>query len=307
MHPFRFGAVVGAVSARADWVERVLQAEAFGYDVVLCTDHFTTKLAPVPALVSAAELTELRVGTYVLANDFRHPAAVAKEAATVDVLSEGRMELGIGAGWLRSDYRPLGIPFDRPGVRIDRLEEAVAVIRGCWAEGPFDFEGSHYRIEGYEGFPKPVQDSIPLMLGGGGPRMLRLAGRLADIVGISLDLRKATADALAAEIAGAGSALARRIEWIRQGAGDRFADLQLTVLLFGVEIGDRRQGLARLAERFDTTPEAAAASPHLLAGSVDEVCDVLRERRERYGINYLAVGEGDLEAMAPVVDRLSGT
>ncbi len=304
-HPFRFGAVLGAVQDAGEWAAQVARAEELGYDIVLCTDHFTRKLAPVPALASAAERSRLRIGTFVLGNDFRHPVLVAKEAASLDVVSGGRMELGIGAGWSRADYEPVGIPFDPPGTRIDRLVEAIEVIRRCWAPGPFSFAGDHYRIEAYEGFPKPVQDPIPILIGGGGPRVLRLAGRLADVVGISLDLRAGTTDGLAAEIGDAGRVLDQRVSWIREGAGERFDDLELNVLLFGVEIGST-DGWDRLARRFDTTPEAARGSPHLLAGSVDEVCELLERRRARFGINYVAVGQADLEAMGPVVERLAG-
>jgi len=302
---FRFGAVVGAVEGPQDWADQVAKAEDLGYDIVLCTDHLSRKLAPVPALASAAERSSLRIGTFVLGNDFRHPVFVAKEAASLDVISAGRMELGIGAGWMRADYDPVGLPFDRPGRRIERMVEAVDVIRRCWADGPFSFAGEHYRIDGYEGFPKPVQDRIPILIGGGGPRVLRLAGRLADIVGISIDLRSGTTDALAAEIGNAGDALQQRITWIREGAGERFDVLELNVLVFGVEIGGTG-GWERLARRFDTTPDAARESPHLLAGSVGEVCELLEERRDRFGISYVAIGQDHLEAMAPVVERLAG-
>ncbi len=305
-HPFRFGAILGAVQTRKEWVEQLRMAEDLGYDIVLCTDHFTQKLAPTPALASAAERTRLRIGTIVLGNDFRHPALVAKEAASLDVISEGRFELGIGAGWARADYEPVGLAFDPPGRRIERLAEAVEVIRRCWAPGPFSFAGEHYHFDGYEGFPKPIQDPIPVFMGGGGPRMLRLAGRCADIVGISLELRAGTTDQLASEIGDAGTVLDRRIGWIREGAGERFDELELNVLLFGVEIGTP-DGWERLARRFDTTPEAATQSPHLVAGSVEEVCELLQARRARFGINYLAVNQANLEAMGPVVERLSGT
>ena len=190
-HPFRFGVINEQMKAPAAWFDHVRRVEALGYATFLLRDHFVPdffgdQYAPLPALMAAAGVTStLRLGTMVIDNDYRHPLLLAKEMATLDCLSGGRVELGIGAGWLRTEYEQAGLVFDRAGVRIDRLEEAVRVIKGFWADQPLTFTGAHYQITGIDGVPKPLQrPHPPLLIGGGKERMLRLAGRVADIVGI---------------------------------------------------------------------------------------------------------------------------
>ena len=183
---FRFGVTLPGLPTAEEWIGWARQAEDFGYDIALIPDHFGEQLAPLPALMAAACATSiLRVGTLVLGNDYRHPVMVAKEAATLDVLSNGRFELGLGAGWMLSDYRRSGMPFDRPGIRVSRLEESITVIKGLLGPGPFSFEGTYYRISDLDGYPKPVQQpKLPILVGGGGRRMLKIAAREADIIAL---------------------------------------------------------------------------------------------------------------------------
>jgi probable F420-dependent oxidoreductase len=185
---FRFGVQASTPRTAAQWAEQARKIEGLGYTTLLMPDHFAdTAFAPMAALpFAAAATTNLRIGMLVLGNDYKHPAVVAKEAATLDVLSDGRLEFGLGAGWMTADYETLGLTYDRPGVRIDRLAEALAVVKGAWGDGPFDFSGEHYDITAYDGLPKPLQrPRPPILVGGGGAKVLRLAGREADIVGIN--------------------------------------------------------------------------------------------------------------------------
>src|SRR5437660_5819464 len=185
-HTFRFGVQASTARTGAEWAKQARTIESLGYSTLFMPDHFVdTELAPMVALSFAAAATDtLHIGMLVLGNDYKHPAVVAKEAATLDVLSGGRLEFGLGAGWMTADYAALGLPYDSPGTRIARLGEALAVIKGAWGDGAFDLSGDHYRITAYDGLPKPLQrPRPPIVVGGGGPKVLRLAGREADIVG----------------------------------------------------------------------------------------------------------------------------
>jgi probable F420-dependent oxidoreductase len=250
----------------------------------------------------------IRLGTLVLANDYRHPVVAAKDAATLDVLSDGRLELGVGAGWMTTDYETSGIPLDPPGTRVERLAEGLTVMRGLFADGPFSFEGEHYRIDGLEGFPKPVQrPGPPIVLGGGGPRMLRLAAREADIVGINVNLAVGVID----ERAGADAteeATQAKVDLVREAAGERFSEIELQVRVHIVAVTDDRDAMAELlAPALGISPAAALASPHAIAGTPEQIADDLRARRERWGISYLGVSVDALDALAPVVAALAGT
>ncbi|HSJ34668.1 MAG TPA: TIGR03621 family F420-dependent LLM class oxidoreductase [Acidimicrobiia bacterium] len=305
MHPFRFGAMVGRAASRSEWLDQVRRAEDLGFSTLFISDHFSDKLAPLPALAMAAEHTSLRIGTLVLANDFRHPAVVAKEAATVDLLSGGRLELGLGTGWSDTDYEASGIERSSPGTQVDRLEEAVRVMRGLWSPEPVDFAGEHYRVF-LDGLPDPGPGRPTLLIGGGARRMLGLAGRHADIVGISAGEITRRGE-LRHKVAHAGEMMDRRMEWVRAEAGERFSDLEVNILTFGVAVGDRRQAAARLAEQWDTGPEAILSSPHFLVGDPDQIAADLVERRERWGINYPVIQAESLADMAPVVAALAGS
>lgn len=306
LRPFRFGVTAPTVLSGPAWVERVRRIEQLGYSIVHVPDHFRDQLAPVPALTAAAvATTRLRVGSLVFSNDFRHPVVLAKEAATLDVLSGGRFELGLGSGWLREEYDQAGIPFDAPGTRIERLAESVAIVKGLLAGERVTFTGRHYAIVGLPGRPRPVQrPHPPILIGGGGQRTLSLAAREASIVGL---VPRARRDGGGLDRADFGeAALRQKVEWVRAAGGDRFEALELHALIQAVVVSDRRTAAEQLASRFSVPPELLLESPYVLAGTVDEICETVRQRRERYGISYLSVFDRDLEAFAPVVARLVG-
>jgi probable F420-dependent oxidoreductase len=307
---FRFGVQCGGDRDRSSLEQLARKIEELGYETFYVPDHFIdTQMAPIIAMAVAAEATTtLRVGALVLDNDYKHPAVLAKEIATLDRLSDGRVELGIGAGWMKVDYDALGIPYDPAGVRIDRLEEALGVIKGAWGPEPYSFSGKHYTITDYNGLPKPTQPPRPpILIGGGGPRVLRLAGREADIVGINPNLRAGavTNDAATDSVA---EMIDQKVGWIREGAGNRFDDLELQIRYFFAAITDDRQGLAAAAAPgFGLEPEAALEAGITCIGTIDEICDQLVARRERWGVSYIVIGDDLFEAFAPVVERLAGT
>jgi probable F420-dependent oxidoreductase len=308
--PFRFGVQGGGDHDRASFEQLVHKVEALGYSTFYVPDHFVdAQMAPMIAMAVAAEATRtLRVGALVFDNDYKHPAVLAKEIATLDRLSDGRVELGIGAGWMKSDYDAIGIPYDPAGVRVDRLEEGLAVIKGAFGPEAYSFEGKHYRISDYNGLPKPTQQPHPpILVGGGGPRVLRLAGREADIVGINPNLRagRVTNDAAADSVA---DMIDQKVGWIREGAGPRFDNLELQIRYFFAAITDDRQGLGEAAApAFGLAAEEALESGLACVGTVDEICDQLVARRERWGVSYIVIGDDLFEAFAPVVERLAGT
>ena len=308
VRPFRFGVTAPTPSGGTDWAERARRVEQLGYSILVVPDHFRDHLAPVPALTAAAlATTRLRVGSLVFSNDFRHPAVLAKEAATIDVLSGGRFELGLGGGWLRAEYDQTGIPFDAPGTRIERLEEAVTIIKGLLAGERVTFAGRHYTIADLEGRPTPVQrPHPPIAIGGGGRRTLTLAAREASIVGL---VPRARRDGSGLDMTDLSDAATReKLEWVRSAAGDRFDSLEIHALIQAVAVGDRRTAAADdLASRFKVAREVVLETPYVLLGTIKEMCESLRQRRERYGISYLTVFERDMEVFAPVVARLAGT
>ena len=307
---FRFGVQASSGRTGAEWAEQARKVEGLGYSTLFMPDHFVdTAFAPMVALSFAAAATSsLRIGMLVLGNDYKHPAIVAKEAATLDVLSDGRLEFGLGAGWMTTDYTALGLPYDSPGTRIERLGEALAVIKGAWGDGVFDFSGEHYAISAYDALPKPLQQPRPpIVVGGGGPKVLRLAGREADIVGINPILRAGEIGVDAARDTLGDSSL-RKVGWIREGAGDRFDELELQIRYFVASITDDAQALAEaMAPAFGVDPSEALDSGGVLAGSVDQVCDTLVARREQWGVSYVVFGDDQYEEFAPVVARLAGT
>lgn len=307
--PFRFGVQASAPPPGATWPELARRVEDLGYDVLTVADHLDEQYAVVPAMQAAADATtSLRIGALVLCNDYRHPVVAAKELATIDVLSGGRLEAGLGAGWMTSDYAQAGIPLDPAGRRIDRMVEALDVLDALWSDGPATFHGDHYRITGLDGRPKPLQrPRPPLLVGGGGRRVLSVAARRADIVGINVNLAKGVIDADAGPD-GTAARTDEKVAWVREAAGARFEDLELQVRVHLVVVTDDRSGVAEaFAPAFGLTPGEAVATPHALVGSVEELCDDLLARRERWGISYVGIGVDALDAMAPVVARLRGT
>lgn len=306
--PFRFGLQSSAAPSRAGWLEKARKVEALGYAVLSVPDHFASAGFAVAAALTAAAsaTTTLRLGSFVFANDYRHPVVLAHEAATVDLLSDGRLELGIGAGWLRSEYRAAGLPFDPAGVRVSRLKEAVRLLKALFADGPTTLAGEHYRVEELDVALKPVQrPHPPILVGGGGRRVLSLAALEADIVGFAppalpdgtLDVGGTTA-----------AAVARQVEWIREAAGNRLGSLELNAYIQAIEVTDDARGAAdRLAREFGLPAAEILASSHVLVGSREGIAETLRERRERYGQSYVTVREEHLVRFAPIVADLTGT
>jgi probable F420-dependent oxidoreductase len=305
--PFRFGVELAGAPSVAAWRELAREAESLGYSVLCVADHFGTNFAPLPALTAAAEATSsIRLATMVLANDYRHPLVLAQEVATLDVLSEGRFELGIGAGWMRADYEAAGIDYDGPGVRVERLEEAVQVLRGALGPGPFTFAGKHYRVDCAGITPPPVQAPVPILIGGGGRRVLSLAGYRADIVSINFNLRAGAFDAATWQN-GTTDATIEKLAWVRAAAGNRADDIEYNIDLLAVVTDDRANALQMLSNDLGMSPGELERTPHALVGSVNEVADTIIARREAFGFSYITVTEDAMRSMAPVVARLAGT
>jgi probable F420-dependent oxidoreductase len=308
VHPFRFGIQCRGPADGTGWREMARKVEDQGWATLTVADHLDDGLAPIPALMAAADATTtLTVGSMVLANDYRHPVVLAKEAATIDLLSGGRFELGLGAGWTTADYETAGFPLDRPGVRIERLAEAIEVLRGLWGDEACSFDGAHYQVSGIPGTPRPARPGgPPLVVGGGGERILRLAARTADVVAINVNLKAGVIDERAFPD-GVPAATDRKLAWIREAAGPRYDDLELQVRVHLAMVTDDRDDLIEeLAPAFGLTPDEARATPHALIGSVDEICDQLVERRERWGITRIGLSQDHLDAFAPIVSRLAG-
>lgn len=306
--PFRFGVSAFLATSGADWKQKARQIEEMGYATLVIADHFGPGVAPFSAMAVAAAATDtLRVGTFVLDNDLRHPAVVAKELATLDVLSDGRVEAGIGAGWKLEDYTQTGITFDAPGIRVSRLEEALKIIKGFWTNERFSFSGEHYRVEELEGLPRVVQSPHPpIFIGGGGKRILGIAGREADIVGM---LAKTKADGSGVDDADATPAgLRRRVRTLGDAAGDRFDQLELNLLLQFVRITDDVEAEARrIADGWETDTESILDMPEGLIGSEQQIVAKLRWLRDEFGISYFTVFGDAYEDFAPVVAELAGT
>jgi probable F420-dependent oxidoreductase len=308
-HPrrFRFGVQIANATSRKDWLEKIRKVADLGYSSIFMPDHFGEQLGPIPALMTVVENSDLRVGTLVLDNDYKHPVVLAKEAATIDVLSEGRLELGIGAGWLKTDYDQSGITYDPPKVRVDRFEEGLKVLKGAFGDGPFSFGGDHYTITNYDGFPKPVQrPHPPILIGGGGKRMLRIAAREADIIGVNPNLAPGEVNM---EVGRDGTAerFDEKLRWVEAAAGDRFDDIEFNTLIFiGIITDDALGASGNFAPMFGLTPEEGLEVPLALVGTVDQICDTLIERRDRWNISYYTLSEGLLESFAPIAERMNG-
>jgi probable F420-dependent oxidoreductase len=310
-HPrtFRFGVEMPRPFDGMSWADSARRLEDLGYSTLLVPDHFHSGFGPITAMATAAAATTtLRVAPMVLACDFRHPAALAKELASIDVLSEGRLEVGLGAGYNPLDYSRSGIAYDPPGVRVDRLIEHTHVLRALFADGPAEFEGEHYRIGGLDGTPKPFRPGgPPILLAGGGPRLLTFAAQYADIIGVNPSL-PSKPDATTAR-----DALADRIDakfdLIRGAAGDRFDSLEFSAWISTATIGPEPEVTATrdaLSARFGVPPDEAVQSPVVLVGDHPAIVDELHHRRERWGYSYTVLQFEQSEAFAPVVAELAG-
>ncbi|MEA2682312.1 MAG: hypothetical protein QOK05_640 [Chloroflexota bacterium] len=297
---------------RQEWIDDVRQAEAAGFDTVTVTDHFRSSGGVFGSLIAAYDAApSLRIGTAVLNNDFWLPSLLAREVITADVLSDGHMELGLGAGWDEPDYLAMGLERQPIGDRISKLEEAIQILRMAFAGEPVKFQGTYYNVDGGAPWPRPVQERLPLLIGGGGKRILELAARSADIVSIHRVLQAGVAASWVADAGEHGEhpdAMSERVSWVRAAAGDRFDSLQLHAILLKAVVTDRREEVALEVGPPGFSAEAVLASPHFLIGSVDQMVSDLVERRERYGISYWTLVYGnDVNAFAPVVQRLAGT
>jgi probable F420-dependent oxidoreductase len=309
MAAFRFGVQLSKAVSAAAWRDTARRIEGLGYSTLFIPDHLDDQYGPLVALTVAAEsTTTLRIGSLVFSNDYRHPVILAKEVATLDLFSEGRVEFGIGAGWMTSDYEQAGIPSERPGRRITTMAESLAVMKSLWATGEATFQGRHYQVDGAIGFPQTVQrPHPPIIIGGGGERVLGIAAREADIVGVNPNL---AAGYVGTEVLETTTAeyYHRRLDWIRQAAGSRFDSLELQCLTFFVQIvPNREEATARLASMLQVSTEQIDGSPVALIGTTDQIIEILRERREVFGFSYVVVHEAEIEAFAPVVAALVGT
>jgi len=293
----------------AEWIDTAKKAEDLGYSALLMPDHFGNQLAPIAALSTAAAVTEtLRIGTLVFANDFRHPAYLAKEMSTLDLLSEGRLEVGLGAGWMNSDYAETGMTHDRAGIRIDRMIEGIEVLRGLWGADKFSFSGDHYTITDMDGLPKPVQaDGPPIIVGGGGKRVLSTAARMADIVGVNPNVGEGVVGAEAIKSMSA-DATEEKLGWVRAAAGDRFDDIEISILKFVTIVTDDRDAVAeKVGGGMGMDAATILASPHTLVGSAEQIADELIGQRERWQGSYVTVQSDAIDSFAPVVAALAGT
>lgn len=319
--PFRFGVQAFEASSAADWFETVRQAEGAGYSTLFGTDHYfgpgsisdstghrPVDVAPIVSLSMAAAMTStLRVGCRVFCVDYHHPVVLAKEMATLDQLSGGRVEVGLGAGWVAAEYDGLGVPMANAGTRIEKLGEYAELFRAHWTGEQLDIHGRHVTATGFAGRPVPAQQpGPPIMIGGGAPKVLRTAGRHADIV--SLNFNNSSGKLGSASVASSGAAATEeKIGWVREGAGDRFDQLELEIAAYFVAVGPNwESALEAMAARFGVELDAFASHPHALFGSVERVCELLQERRERYGVSYITVAQRYLDEFAPVVAALSG-
>jgi probable F420-dependent oxidoreductase len=304
----RFAVQLLAAPDGPGWASLAKKAEDSGFDVVSLPDHLGEQFAPLPALTAAAcATTRLRLSMFVLANDMRHPGILAKEVATLDVLSGGRVELGLGAGWDQVEYTALGIPFDRPSVRIARLEEAVRAIRALLAGEAVSQAGEHYQLQGLSVRPRPVQaGGVPIVLGGGGRKMLSLAGRLGDIVSVAAENNGRNDPS----VLGPGitrAVVENQIGWVRDAAGARFDRIELNLRVRLAAIGVDREMEARSgAAGMECSADDLLGSPFCLFGQVDEVADQLLRTRDELGISYFTISQRHMEQMAPVVERVAG-
>jgi probable F420-dependent oxidoreductase len=312
MRPFTF--LVDDVTATnaTELGERARRAEALGATTFVIPDHLVPMMAPIPYLATVSAATErIRISAFVHNNDLRHPVILAKDLATLDILSGGRLDVGIGAGWNKPEYDAIGLPFDPVRVRVSRLTEAVAVLKGCFGEEAFSFAGEHYTITDYDGQPKPIQrPHPPIFIGGGGRRILTLAGREANIVGLAPRiLSEQRSDPRSVTWA----ATEEKLTWIREAAGDRFDGLTFNVYPSGWPItvtddlrGEARKVIDRMKERtgIELTVDEIIASPHIFIGSIERFVEKFEELRERLGISSFMVGS--LDELGPVVEGLSG-
>ncbi len=304
--PFRFGLIVETrQTSRQELIDLARRAEDAGCSIMLGTDHFG-RLAALPLLQTIAENTGLRIGTLVLNNDFRSPVVLAQELATIDMLTEGRLEIGVGAGWDRAEYEAAALSFDPPGRRVDRMVATVGLLKQALGQGRMVREGDDaYPHMNLTNMPQSVQrPHPPFLIGGGGPRVLKFAARAADIV--ALDPKALPqgghdpADVRAA-------AIDTKLGWIREAAGERWERLEINVIVFDVDPDFPRRSGPAPERTHGVSDDEMVQSPHYLTGDAEEMADQLLARRDRWGISYISVGAAHLDAVEPVIRRLAGT
>jgi probable F420-dependent oxidoreductase len=316
---FRFGVQSFNADSGAQWAAKARRAEALGYSAFHLADHLigpgpalersahpVQNLAALPAMAYAAAVTStIRIGCRVFCIDYYNPLVLAKSAMTIDLLSDGRLELGLGAGWLQDEYAAIGLKFDEPGVRVDRLADVIEGIRAFSAEGPINVDNATLRWQEFEGVPKPVSKP-PLMIGGGSPRILRLAGREADIVSLNFNNRSGKLGPQGVQ-SSSEERTERKLAWVREAAGARFETLEIEIgAYFTFVMDDPAPMVENFARMFGYSPSEMLRHPHALFGSVAAICEELERRREIHGISYITVSDVAMEAFAPVVERLSG-
>jgi probable F420-dependent oxidoreductase len=306
MLPFRFGVQAAVAPTMSAWRDLARTAEGLGYSTLYVSDHLDAQFGPLVAMTVAAEATStLHVGSLVLNNDLRHPVVLAKEIATLGLAAEGRVEVGFGAGWLRSEYEEAGIEFDEPAVRVDRLAESLAVMKRLWSEGEATFAGKYHTVRGARCDPRPA--SLPrVIVGGGSRRILKVAAEQADIVGVNTSLASGEKGGDLASQATFGH-FDRCLAWVREGAGDRFSSIELQIVAFATKAVASRRAAVRTATMLGLPGEDALELPIVLIGTEDELCERLLERRERWGFTNIVVSGEAMESFAAVVARLAGT
>jgi probable F420-dependent oxidoreductase len=319
--PFRFALQAFEAPTAAAWVDTARRAEALGYCTLFTTDHHfgpgeiaqasghrPVDVAPISAMTMAAAVTTtLRVGCRVFCVDYHHPVVLAKELATVDFLSGGRLEAAVGAGWVQAEYDGLGIAMERPGVRIARMAEVVGLLRAHWAGQPLEVHGDYVNVSGFSGTPLPIQQPVPIMIGGGSPKVLRLAGRLADIVSFNFNNAAGKLGPNSVTSATEEQTI-EKIQWVREGAGDRFGQIELEIGAYFIAVTDDATTAAEaIGSRFGVGGDAILSHPHALIGTVDAICDTLHKRREMFGISYITIAQRHLDEFAPVIDLLAGS
>jgi probable F420-dependent oxidoreductase len=306
MLPFRFGVQAAVAPTMSAWRDQARMAEGLGYSTLYVPDHLDAQFEPLIALTVAAEATStLHVGSGVLNNDLRNPVVLAKEIATLGLAAEGRVEVGVGAGWLRSDYEQAGIEYDEPAVRVDRLAESLAVMKTLWSAGEATFEGRHYTVTGARCEPRPATPPR-VMVGGGSRRILTVAAEHADTVGVNTSLASGQKGGDLASQA-TFDHFDRCLAWVREGAGDRFSSIELQIMAFATKVVANRRAAVRTATMLGLPGEDALDLPIVLLGTPDELCDQLLKRRERWGFTNIVVPGEAMESFAPVVARLAGS
>lgn len=321
MKPFRFGCQAFKPESATEWTETARKVEDLGYSTLHVADHYfgpgaaltaashpVQTVAAIPAMAAAAAVTNtVKIGSRVMCCDYHQPMVLMKSLATIDLLSDGRLEAGFGAGWIHSEYDAMGVPWERAGKRIAKMAEYVEFAKQFFAGGDLDYAGEHVQISDTAAVPACPQEGGPkIMIGGGSPKVLGIAGRLADIVSINFDN---SAGKIGAKGVGSGTAegTLEKVGWIRDGAGDRFDDIEIEIAAYFTTVTDQTEKTtAAMAGAFGLEPEVMAAHPHTLIGSVDEIIERLEQRREEYGISYVTVGDTVIEDFAPVVAALSG-